>query len=108
VSSNEFTRSAYWAGRPVAYKIAEAQPRARVVVTGTIMAAGAVMMRGVASGRFVLDDATGQLDLIFLGRPSVAGLSPGTCCTIEGTARHDQGRLVVWNPIYCIEPAEPS
>jgi hypothetical protein len=108
VSCNEFTQSNYWAGRPVAYKVADAESRGRVVVTGSIIEAGTITMQDVTSGRFVLDDATGQLDLLFLGRPQVAGLSIGTCCTVEGTVRIDHGRLVVWNPLYCVEPPEPT
>jgi hypothetical protein len=108
MSCNEFTESAYWAGRPVAYKVADAESRGRMVVTGTIIAVGPVSTQWGTSGRFVLDDATGQLDLIFLGRPRVIGLSIGTCCTVEGTARLDHHRLVVWNPLYRIEPAEPA
>jgi hypothetical protein len=108
VSSKEFTQSDHWAGRPVAYKVADAQTRGRVVVTGTITEIGTVKRQGVTSSRYVLDDATGQLDLLFLGRPEVAGLSIGTCCTAEGTARLDHDRLVVWNPSYRIEPPEPT
>jgi hypothetical protein len=108
VSSGKFTQSDYWAGRPVACTVADAQPRSRVVVTGTITEVSTVEMQGVTSSRYVLDDATGQLDLLFLGRPKVAGLSFGVCCTTEGTARLDHDRLVVWNPLYRIEPPEPT
>jgi hypothetical protein len=108
MSSSEFTQSPYWAGRPVAYKIADAQPRGRVVVTGTIIDIATLEIEGVTSSRYVLDDATDQLDLLFLGRPRVAGLSIGTSCTAEGTARLDGDRLVVWNPLYCVEPSEST
>jgi hypothetical protein len=108
VISSEFTRSDYWAGRPVAYKVADTQPRDRVVVTGTITEVGTVKTHGVTSSRYVLDDGTGQLDLLFLGRPRVAGLSAGACCTAEGTARLEHDRLVVWNPFYRIEPPGPT
>jgi hypothetical protein len=104
VSSSEFTQSDYWAGRPVAYKVADADPRSRVVVTGTISEVSTVEMQGVTSSRYVLDDASGQLDLLLLGRPKVAALSFGICRTAEGTARLDHDRLVVWNPFYRIEP----
>jgi hypothetical protein len=108
MSCNEFTQSAYWAGRPVAVKIAEAESRGRLVVTGTIVEASTEWTQGVTSARFVLDDGTGQLDLVFLGRPQVAGLSVGAGCTVEGTARIDHNRAVVWNPLYRIEPADPT
>jgi len=28
-----------------------------------------------------------------------------TCYTAEGTARMDDGRLLIWNPLYRVEPA---
>jgi Osmosensitive K+ channel His kinase sensor domain len=31
-----------------------------------------------------------------------------TCHTVEGTARMDNGRLVIWNPLYRTEPAGPG
>jgi hypothetical protein len=109
MSCNEFlTQSASWAGRPVAHKVADAQPRGLLVVTGTIIDIGPVEAHGVTSSRYVLEDTTGELDLLFLGRPKVAGLSIGTCCTVEGTARNDHCRLVVWNPLYRIEPPKPT
>ena len=51
----------------------------------------------------LLDDGTGEIGLLFLGPPSVAGMVVGTRCTVEGTARIAGGRLVVWNPLYRIE-----
>ena len=29
-----------------------------------------------------------------------------TCYTAEGTARMDDGRLLIWNPLYRVEPAD--
>jgi hypothetical protein len=106
MSDNDFTQSAYWAGRPVAYKIADAERRGRVVVSGTIVDVGRVQMRGVTSSQYVLDDGTGHLGLLFLGQPRVAGLSIGTNCTAEGTAQMNHNRLVVWNPLYRVEPSD--
>jgi hypothetical protein len=49
---------------------------------------------------------TGQLGLVFHGRRVAAGIVVGTRCTVEGTARMADRRLVVWNPLYRIEPAD--
>jgi hypothetical protein len=92
----------------VAYKDADDPPGSRVVVTGTITEVSTVKIQGVTSSRYVLDDGIGQLNLLFLGRPKVAGPSFGICSTAEGTARLDHDRLVVWNPVYRIEPPEPT
>ncbi len=55
--------------------------------------------------RCVLDDGTGQVDLLFLGRRSISGLVVGAHCHDEGTARMERGRLTVWNPLYELELA---
>jgi hypothetical protein len=81
--------------------------RCRVSVVGTI-----VLIRGSVEGtgrsmslgyRCVLDDGTARIELLFLGRGRVPGLSVGARCHVEGTARMDHGRLVVWNPLYRLE-----
>ena len=50
-----------------------------------------------------LEDGTGELDLVFLGRRGVPGLGPGMSLTVEGTAALDNDRIVVLNPLYEIE-----
>jgi hypothetical protein len=108
MSAGEFTQDACWGGRPVARKIADAVPRGRVVVTGVVYSTEVRTEHGTASYLCMLDDRTGALGLLFLGRRSVAGLAVSTRCTVEGTARMEGGRLVVWNPLYRIEPAHPQ
>jgi hypothetical protein len=81
--------------------------RCRVAVGGTIVAVDGCNADGApATGfRCVLHDGTGQVDLFFLGRSGVPGLSIGARCQVEGTARMENGRLTVWNPLYLLEPA---
>ena len=100
MGTDEFTDAAYWGGRPVARKIADAVPRGRVVVTGVIYSTQVTKEVGAVSYLCLLDDGTGELGLVFLGRHRVAGMVVGTRCTIEGTARMQGGGLVVWNPLY--------
>ena len=106
MSSTEFYEDDVWGGRPVARKISDALPRARVVVSGVIDATGLNADYGTTSFECTLDDGTGKIALVFLGRRTVAGLSVGARCTVEGTAKIEGGRLVVWNPLYRIEPAD--
>jgi hypothetical protein len=106
MSADEFTDAVCWGCRPVARKIAEAEPRGRVVVTGTIRSAEVLDRYGTLSYVCLLDDDTGEIGLLFLGQRGVAGMVAGTRCTVEGTARLADGRLMVWNPIYRIEPAD--
>lgn len=106
MSSGEFTDAESWDGRVVARKVSDAAPRCRVVTTGVIRAAGVDTAHGVTSYECALDDGTGEIGLLFLGRRNVAGLVTGTRCTVEGTARMEDGRLVIWNPLYRIEPTD--
>jgi hypothetical protein len=103
VSSTEFTTAFEWGGRPVARSIADAIPRARIVVRGEIVEVGVDRLGMAPTFRCRLDDGSGQLDLLFIGRASIPGLVAGTRCTVEGTARAGGTLLVVWNPLYRID-----
>jgi hypothetical protein len=103
VSSFEFTDAVCWGGRPVARRITDARPRRRLVVTGTIRGTETTIVGGSTSYACVLADGTGEIGLLFLGRQVIPGLVGGVRCTVEGTARMGDGRLVLWNPHYRIE-----
>lgn len=88
-------------------RIADARPQTRVTVAGVI---GEVQTLDAGSGpacRCVLDDGTGQVDLLFLGRAVVAGLTAGTRCSAGGVVTVRRGRLAIWNPVYTVEPGGP-
>ena len=104
MSTSEFSEAETWGGRPIARKISDAVPRGRVVVSGVIERTRLLTAHGTTSYECTLDDGTGQVTLVFLGRRTVAGLVAGARCTIEGTGRMEWDRLVVWNPLYRIEP----
>ena len=105
MSSSELTTAACWAGRPVARKIIDTVPRGRVVITGVVCVTRVTEERGTDSFECLMDDGSGELGLLFLGRRTVPGITIGTRCTVEGTARIEGGRFVLWNPLYQIEPA---
>ncbi|MGC8463529.1 MAG: DNA-binding protein [Acidimicrobiales bacterium] len=107
MSTGSFTDAGTWGGRPVVRRLADAAPRCRVVATGTICdtrTARTGALGPAGSFRCELDDGTGHIGLVFLGRPHVPGLTVGVRCTVEGTARSDRGELVLWNPLYRLEP----
>ena len=101
----EFTESDRWGGRPVVRKVSEVEPRVRLVATGLVVSARTQDVGGSLSARYTIDDGTGQVDLLFLGQPSVGGLSAGAVVTVEGAVMSDGTRNVIWNPMYRIEPA---
>lgn len=52
-----------------------------------------------------LFDGTGQVGLVWMGRRRIVGLEAGTRLVARGrAARGDDGRLVIYNPIYELRP----
>lgn len=92
-----------WVGVRVARRIGDAAPRSRLRVTGTVTAVEVTTVGGSVSLRCFLDDGTGQVALLFLGRREVTGMQRGARCTAEGTVQKEGGQFVVWNPIWRIE-----
>jgi CheY-like chemotaxis protein len=94
--------------RPQPSRIATVRVQSRVTVTGVIRSVSTESIAASPAVRCVLADGSGQIDMLFLGRESVAGLVPGRRCTATGRACVHRGRMVIWNPGYELEPAEPD
>jgi hypothetical protein len=86
--------------------ISDVRGRDRVRVTGTIISAQTTAIGSSLAYRCVLADGAGELDLLFLGRAAIAGLTPGIRCSIEGVVTERGGQLAVWNPRYEVQPAQ--
>jgi hypothetical protein len=80
------------------------RPQERVSLTGTIREAGTARAGVSPVYRCVLGYDGGEVDLLFLGRATIAGLTAGTRCTAAGTVAVHRGRLAVWNPRYEVRP----
>jgi hypothetical protein len=50
-------------------------------------------------------DETGGIDVVFLGRRTVAGIRPGAHLTAEGMVGAHERRLAILNPVYELAPA---
>jgi hypothetical protein len=96
----------YWAAP--ATSIAGARPQRRLSVTGVIRAAEPVLVAGSPSWRCVLDDGTGRIDLLFLGRAGMPDLRAGRWCDVEGTVARRNLGLVVWNARYRLRASDES
>jgi len=90
-------------GVPVVRRVIDASPRQRVALAGEITDTAAIRLGSGPAYRCRLDDGTGRVDLLFVGRRAVAGIQVGTRCRVEGTAAADGHRLVIWNPFYVLE-----
>jgi RecG-like helicase len=91
---------------PPTRPIAGLRPQSRVVITGTIRRTGTITVGSSPAYHFMLVDGSGELDVLFLGWPTIRGLRPATRVTVEGRAEAHDGRLTLWNPRYRIEPAD--
>jgi hypothetical protein len=100
VTGWEPTTDDCWGGRPIARRVADAAPRRRVVISGTIVAVEMRRWRRVAACTAQLDDGTGRLTLVFTRPRPVPGFAEGVKCTVEGTVLPDDDELTVWNPFY--------
>jgi hypothetical protein len=81
-----------------------ARPQERVSLEGTIQEAETIRVGISPAYRCVLACDGGELDLLFLGRATIAGLTAGIRCSIQGTTIVRQDRLAVWNPRYQVRP----
>ncbi len=87
--------------------IADVAYRHRARVAGRIKSQRVQPWAGVATLECVIVDGSGGLNLVFLGRKHVAGLSPGVRLVAEGTIGDHGGKLAILNPLYRILP-EPD
>ncbi|MDR0848834.1 MAG: OB-fold nucleic acid binding domain-containing protein [Propionibacteriaceae bacterium] len=49
-------------------------------------------------------DGTGSIGLIWMGRTDVPGITPGIPMRVCGRVVTAGGRLVIFNPAYCVRP----
>lgn len=80
--------------------IADVQWREAVHVTGRVRAVTVQPRAGVPTLECVLDDGTGGISVVFLGRRDVPGIRLGTVLAVAGRAGVHHGRLAILNPDY--------
>ena len=83
-------------------RIAEVRWREAVCVSGRVRSIRVQPRADVPTLECVLDDGTGGLSVVFLGRRYVAGIRLGTTLTVSGRVGAHHGRLAILNPDYDI------
>ncbi|WP_416171685.1 nucleotide-binding protein [Actinomyces qiguomingii] len=75
-------------------------PRRRAHVSGVLRAVTyrPASAKPVLVGQ--LDDGTGVVDLIWMGRRAIAGIRPGVCLRAEGMVVAGRSRPCIYNPFY--------
>jgi hypothetical protein len=80
--------------------IGDARWRDQVKVQGQVRSMRVAPQRDVASLEWVVDDGTGTLLAVFLGRRELAGMGVGSRVELVGTVGIHQNRLAILNPTY--------
>jgi hypothetical protein len=80
--------------------IGDARWRDQVKVQGQLRSMRVAPQRDVASLEWVVDDGTGTLLAVFLGRRELAGMGVGSRVELVGTVGIHQNRLAILNPTY--------
>lgn len=90
---------------PVA-TIGDVRPRHAAKVAGRVVAVRIEPKDSAPQFTAQLDDGTGRIDAIFMGRRSVPGIEPGAHVCVEGTVCASQSLPRIFNPRYeLINPA---
>jgi amino acid transporter len=80
--------------------IASVAWRQRVHIEGRIRTLRVQPLAGTATLECVVEDDTGAMSIVFLGRSKIAGIEVGTRLRATGVAGQHRGRLAILNPIY--------
>jgi len=92
--------------RPGCVRIANLRHRDQATITGTVHSI-AIPPKGQSPHiRVELYDGSGIVELIWLGRRSIAGIAPGAYLTVRGRVAYDDttDRLLIFNPSYDLLP----
>jgi hypothetical protein len=84
--------------------IADAPDRQRVRVRGTVRTVTLRPRGGVPALEAELDDGSGVLLVVWLGRRRIAGVGPGRSMYVEGRIGTATGHRVIFNPRYELLP----
>jgi amino acid transporter len=93
---------------PAADGIAGVQWRRPAHVDGTVEQLAIQTGRGAPSLVAVVSDGTGSIDLLFLGRTAVGGITLGANISADGTAISHRGRMTIMNPRYDLLAPAPN
>jgi RecG-like helicase len=86
-------------GDPVS-AIADARPRVRARFEGEVRRIRVQSLAGAPTLEVQLDDGTGRLSALFMGRRGISGIECGRRLAIEGTPVTGERGLTLYNPAY--------
>lgn len=84
--------------------VAEAPVRTPVTLRGSLRTVTLMPRGGVPTLEADLDDGSGVVTLVWLGRRRIAGIETGRSLTVSGRIGVHDGRRVLFNPRYELMP----
>ena len=84
--------------------IAEAPDREMVRLQGTLRTVTLRPRGGVPALEAELDDGSGVITVVWLGRRRIVGISPGRAIQVEGRIGTGEGTRLMYNPRYELIP----
>lgn len=84
--------------------IARCRDREPACVLGTLRTVTFRPRAGVPALQAELWDGTGAVAVVFLGRRSIPGITPGRAVMVRGRITTVHGQRVIYNPIYELRP----
>lgn len=87
-----------------AVAIVEAPMRERVTVNGVIRTVTLRPRGGVPALEADLDDGSGVITIVWLGRRQITGIEPGRSVTVTGCIGVQAGTALMFNPRYELRP----
>jgi hypothetical protein len=79
-------------------------PRRPVRIGGEVRSVRIVPRAGAPALEVTVNDGQGTATAVFLGRRTIAGLTPGRKIVIEGVAGRYGNRYLIYNPLYTLLP----
>jgi RecG-like helicase len=86
-------------------RMSELQDREVATVTGTVRAVTLRPRVNVPALVVDLYDGSQTINLVWLGRRTIAGIAPGTYLRATGRVTYSRGMATIFNPAYEIVPA---
>ena len=84
----------------LATTVAGSRPREVAMIRGRVVAVRIEPADAAPSFTVQIDDGTGRIDAVFMGRRGIPGIEPGAQVAIEGTVCASQSLPRVFNPRY--------
>jgi hypothetical protein len=92
------------AGKSGAISIADAPYRERVTLRGSLRTVTLRPRAGVPALEAELNDGSGVITVVWLGRRRIAGIEPGRAIEVEGRIGAYAGVRLMYNPRYQLIP----